>query len=211
MEIQKLDLDCGYATVDWLPTQHGKRCGAKEIQTTVNQLVDAVNELHEEAKNNARIRADHEHKIEEFQAKDEEIAEWIAIVGDLREQVRELQARASILEEHAHPTATTEPAENVLTKSLRMEKEFAEEELERTKKELNDIEGKHEKLLKHIAVRGNREQELRNKLDICVDALKDIAFGGVREISDENLRLTNIAINALEQIDNKERNDGQTE
>lgn len=43
--IEKLDLDNGYATVDWLPTQHGKRCGAKEIQTTVNQLVDAVNEL----------------------------------------------------------------------------------------------------------------------------------------------------------------------
>jgi hypothetical protein len=43
--IEKLDLDNGYMTVDWLPTQHGKRCGAKEIQTTVNQLVDAVNEL----------------------------------------------------------------------------------------------------------------------------------------------------------------------
>lgn len=43
--IEKLDLDNGYTTVDWLPTQHGKRCGAKEIQTTVNQLVDAVNDI----------------------------------------------------------------------------------------------------------------------------------------------------------------------
>ena len=64
--IEKLDLDNGYATVDWLPTQHGKRCGAKEIQNTVNQLVDAVNVL---------------------------------------------QAAVAILEEHAHPTAKTEPAD----------------------------------------------------------------------------------------------------
>ena len=47
-----------------------------------------------------------------------------------------------------------------------------EAELDRAHKELDDISGKHEKLLKHIAVRSNREQELRNKLDIAVDALK---------------------------------------
>lgn len=80
-----------------------------KLMRKINELVDVVNELHEEAKSNATIRANHEHKIEEFQAKDEEIAEWIAIVGDLRKQVRELQSRVSILEEHAHPTATTEP------------------------------------------------------------------------------------------------------
>ena len=41
--IDKLDLDNGFSTVDWLPYHHGDRSGAKEIQTVVNQLVDAVN------------------------------------------------------------------------------------------------------------------------------------------------------------------------
>lgn len=43
----------------------------------INDLIDAVNEL---------------------QAKDDEICEWIGIVGDLRKQVRELQATISKME-----------------------------------------------------------------------------------------------------------------
>ena len=71
----------------------------------INELVDAVNELHEEAKSNARTRADHEHKIEELQKDREEIKEWIGIVSDLSSRVPVVESRVSILEEHAHPTA----------------------------------------------------------------------------------------------------------
>ena len=64
------------------------------IINKINTLVDAVNELHEEAENNARIRANHEHKIEEFQAKDEEIAEWIDILEAVRKSVNKLETMA---------------------------------------------------------------------------------------------------------------------
>lgn len=64
--IEKLDLYCGFAIVDWLPKLHGQRCAAKEIQTTVNQLIDAVNALQAEAESNAQIRANHEREIDEL-------------------------------------------------------------------------------------------------------------------------------------------------
>ena len=38
----------------------GYKHGEYTVQEKINELVDAVNELHKEAENNARIRADHE-------------------------------------------------------------------------------------------------------------------------------------------------------
>lgn len=108
--IEKLDKKMEFVEISILGNKKAECLdfeAGRKLNSKINELIDAVNELHTEAESNARTRANHEHKIEEFQAKDEEIAEWIAIVGDLRKQVRELQAQVSILEEHAHPTAKT--------------------------------------------------------------------------------------------------------
>ena len=43
----------------------------------INELVDTVNELQEEAENNARIRADHEHKIENLQKDYDNVCIWV--------------------------------------------------------------------------------------------------------------------------------------
>ena len=59
-----------------------------DLQIKINELVDAVNEYEKDR---------------------EEIKEWIGIVSDLRSRVPVVESRVSILEEHAHPTATTEP------------------------------------------------------------------------------------------------------
>lgn len=92
----------------------------------INELVDTVNEL---------------------QAKDEEIAEWIAIVGDLRKQVRELQETFESIHPYLkYKDLTKAPAENVLTKSLRMDKEFVEEEMERLQKENSNLKDKLERI-----------------------------------------------------------------
>lgn len=53
----------------------------------INELIDVVNE---------------------FEKDREEIKAWIAIVSDLRSRVPVVESRVSILEEHAHPTATTD-------------------------------------------------------------------------------------------------------
>lgn len=85
--------------------------------------------------------------INEFEKDREEIKAWIVIVSDLRSRVPVVENRVSILEEHAHPTAETPDYddtddiaevknENLYTKSIRMDKEFAEEEMERLQKEL---------------------------------------------------------------------------
>lgn len=63
---------------------------AYEMQHKINELVDVVNELQKDR---------------------EEIKEWIGIVSDLRSRVPVKESRVSILEEHAHPTARTEPAD----------------------------------------------------------------------------------------------------
>lgn len=65
-----------------------KDCG--KLQKKINELVDAVNELQKDR---------------------EEIKEWIGIVSDLRSRVPVVESRVSILEEHTHPTARTEPAD----------------------------------------------------------------------------------------------------
>lgn len=119
----------------------------------LNQLVDAVNELHEEAENNARIRANHEKLIDTLVAEN----------NIHEQQIDELQIKIE-------PEKCETPAKNVqdeidkakregrvifpnpadiataLTKSLRMDKEFAEDEcarlqnkLERTRKALEII------------------------------------------------------------------------
>jgi hypothetical protein len=62
-----------------------------KLAEKINELIDAVNE---------------------FEKDREEIKEWIAIVSDLRSRVPVVESRVSILEEHAHPTATTKPAKN---------------------------------------------------------------------------------------------------
>ena len=59
-----------------------------DMQVKINELVDAVNE---------------------FEKDREEIKEWIAIVSDLRSRVPVVESRVSILEEHLHPTAKTDP------------------------------------------------------------------------------------------------------
>lgn len=71
----------------------------------------------------------------------------LAKLNEVIDAVNELQAQGAILEEHAHPTAKTPDYddtddiaevknENLYTKSMRMDKEFAEEEMERLQKEL---------------------------------------------------------------------------
>lgn len=65
-----------------------------DLQIKINELVDAVNAIQKER------------EAERF-----EIQEWIGIVSDLRSRVPVVESRVSILEEHAHPTATTEPAD----------------------------------------------------------------------------------------------------
>jgi hypothetical protein len=52
---------------------------ASEIEQVeaFNALVDAVNKLNEEATSNAIIRAEHEHQIEELQAKYDNICVWV--------------------------------------------------------------------------------------------------------------------------------------
>jgi hypothetical protein len=115
-----------------------------ELVRKINELCDAVNELQKDR---------------------EEIKEWIAIVSDLRSRVPVVESRVSILEEHAHPTAKTEnsqsakivqgfnnlqdhrpnmvmddpfgPHPNIYEQSMRMDKEFAEDECARLQKELN--------------------------------------------------------------------------
>lgn len=64
-----------------------------KVINKINELVDAVNAIQKER------------EAERF-----EIKEWIGIVSDLRSRVPVVESRVSILEEHAHPTATTEPA-----------------------------------------------------------------------------------------------------
>lgn len=46
--IDKIDLDCGYATIDWIPAHFGQRGGAKEVQAKINELIDAINFIMEE-------------------------------------------------------------------------------------------------------------------------------------------------------------------
>ena len=65
-----------------------------KVINKINELVDAVNAIQKER------------EAERF-----EIQEWIGIVCDLRSRVPVVESRVSILEEHAHPTATTEPAD----------------------------------------------------------------------------------------------------
>ena len=64
--IEKLDskMDCVEITVLGKCTECLGFDSAKEIGKKLNELVDAVNELHEEAENNARIRANHENLID---------------------------------------------------------------------------------------------------------------------------------------------------
>jgi hypothetical protein len=40
--------------------------GGEELANKINELVLAINKLHEEAENNARIRANHEKQIDEL-------------------------------------------------------------------------------------------------------------------------------------------------
>ena len=47
-----------------LQLQPNKECLFVSVATILNELVDIVNKLHEEAENNARIRADHEKLID---------------------------------------------------------------------------------------------------------------------------------------------------
>lgn len=77
----------GITMISRLDRLQGRDIYENTALAKINELVDAVNKLQEEAENNARIRADHEHKIEEFQAKDEEIAEWIDILEAVRKSV----------------------------------------------------------------------------------------------------------------------------
>lgn len=67
---------------------------AEQQVDKINELVDAVNAIQKER------------EAERF-----EIQEWVGIVSDLRSRVPVVESRVSILEEHAHPTATTEPAD----------------------------------------------------------------------------------------------------
>lgn len=150
--IEKLDLDCGYATVDWLPTQHGKRCGAKEIQTTVNQLVDAVNKLETMAKNTNTVLKSlvqenniHERQIDKLQIKIEP-EKCETPTKNVQDEIDKAKREGRVIFPNPADIATA------LTKSLRMDKEFAEAECVRLQNEL---------------------ERTRKALDVAVDAIKD--------------------------------------
>jgi chromosome segregation ATPase len=87
LEIQKIEQSTGseYTIIERVPATSAQMHGK------INELVDAVNELQKDR---------------------EEIKEWIAIVADLRSRVPVVESRISILEEHAHPTATTENSQS---------------------------------------------------------------------------------------------------
>ena len=92
----------------------------------INELVDAVNTIQKER------------EAEWF-----EIQEWIGILEAVRKSVNVHEKQIDELQMKVEPEKCKIPAENVLTKSLRVDKEFAEEEcvrlqndLERTRKAL---------------------------------------------------------------------------
>lgn len=98
---------------------------AKEVQNLIDQLVDAVNEL-QPAKDVMFNRIDM-----------------------LNNAICDIRNRITALDD---PTYHEEPAENVLTKSLRIDKEFAEEEMERLQKENSDLKDEVEKLQKQLNI-----------------------------------------------------------
>lgn len=108
-----------------------------DLKYTINELVDAVNEL---------------------QAKDEEIAEWIAIVGDLRKQVRELQAKVNKLA----------PNINFVQPEV---KENVQDELDCTRKVLSDTIKLAEQMLESIEDEGMCSEYYEDELN-KIKALK---------------------------------------
>lgn len=53
--IDKIDLDCGYATIDWIPAHFGQRGGAKEVQTKINEIIAALNPILEERESQIKV------------------------------------------------------------------------------------------------------------------------------------------------------------
>lgn len=100
-------------------------CGGVVI-SKLNELIDTVNTIQKER------------EAERF-----EIQEWIGILEAVRKSVNVHEKQIDELQMKVEPEKCKIPAENVLTKSLRVDKEFAEEEcvrlqndLERTRKAL---------------------------------------------------------------------------
>lgn len=125
---------------------------AKEVQNLIDQLVDAVNEL-QPAKDVMFNRIDM-----------------------LNNAICDIRNRITALDD---PTYHEEPAENVLTKSLRMDKEFAEEEMERLQKENSDLKDEVENLTKIIDDLNvslwdiwNNTKDLETARKIARDAMK---------------------------------------
>ena len=101
-------------------------CDLREIMDKLNELVDTINTIQKERES------------EWF-----EIQEWIGILEAVRKSVNVHEKQIDELQMKAEPEKCENPSENVLTKSLRIDKEFAEDEcarlqdeLERTKKQL---------------------------------------------------------------------------
>ena len=152
------------------------------IQDKINELVDAVNAIQKER------------EAERF-----EIQEWIGILEAVRKsvnvhekQIDDLQMKVNPEKHdylHADLDDTDDIAEvkneNLYTKSMRMDKEFAEEEMERLQKEL---------------------ARTKKQLEIAVDALKlfcseDVSYYSQSKIDARDARTALEQITALEQKD----------
>lgn len=84
------------------------------------------------------------------------------------------------------------PAENMLTKSLRMDKEFAEEEMERMQKENSDLKDEVEKLQKQLAEWQNANISLIKDSAICntYTYIRWDELCRLREIADKYAEIT---------------------
>lgn len=113
----------------------------------INELVDTVNELHEEAKSNAAIRANHETKLDV------------------------IFKRMDLI---------------TYTKSMRMEKEFAEDEIKRLQKKLN---------------------RTQKTLEIAVNALITVRkYTAINQFAPKSREAHMVAKKALAQINNVNKN-----
>ena len=94
-------------------------CDLREIIDKLNEVIDAVNTIQKER------------EAERF-----EIQEWIGILEAVRKSVNIHEKQIDELQMKLEPEKC-ESVENIYTKTCRMDKEFAEEELDRTRKALD--------------------------------------------------------------------------
>lgn len=135
----------------------------------INELCDIINTIQKER------------EAEWF-----EIKEWIDILEAVRKSVNTHEKQIDKLQMKIEPEKCEVPAENVLTKSLRMDKEFAEEEIERLQDELDRTKkqlGIANDTLRHADWFFNGDynvyaKDMRKEIKYAIKAISDIADYG---------------------------------